>query len=74
VPHVNIKHFPAPLTTDDEVALVKALTDAVTTAFKCDEGVVSVALEPVEKEAWTERVYVPEIVNRTDLLRKRPNY
>ncbi|MGW7230894.1 hypothetical protein [Streptomyces cyaneofuscatus] len=43
-------------------------------AFRCDEGVISVALEPVEKEVWNERVYLPEIVQRKDLLHKTPNY
>ncbi len=74
MPHVNIKHFPAPLSKEQEAELVAAITQAVKTAFKCDEGVISISLEPVEKEAWNERVYVSEIVNRQDLLRKRPNY
>jgi phenylpyruvate tautomerase PptA (4-oxalocrotonate tautomerase family) len=74
VPHINIKYFPVPLTEQQESELVAAMTKAVQTAFRCDEGVISIALEPVEKEAWNERVYVPEIVNRKNLLRKLPNY
>ena len=74
MPHVNIKFFPKPLSEQQQSELVAAVTQAVKTAFNCDEGVISIALEPVEKEAWNERVYVPEIVNRKDLLRKTPNY
>jgi phenylpyruvate tautomerase PptA (4-oxalocrotonate tautomerase family) len=74
MPHVNIKHFPVTLSEEQQSELVAAITQAVKTAFKCDEGVISISIEPVEKEAWNERVYVPEIVNRKDLLRKRPNY
>ncbi|MGW6640266.1 amino acid adenylation domain-containing protein [Streptomyces cyaneofuscatus] len=74
VPHVNIKFFPVPLSEDQRSELVEAVTRAVKSAFRCDEGVISVALEPVEKEVWNERVYLPEIVQRKDLLHKTPNY
>ncbi|WP_432839299.1 hypothetical protein [Dactylosporangium sp. CA-092794] len=74
MPHVNIKYFPVALSETQESVLLQKVTDAVTTAFGVDEGVVSISLEPVEKDQWTERVYRPEIVNRTDVLRKVPNY
>ncbi|SDY47483.1 4-oxalocrotonate tautomerase [Amycolatopsis xylanica] len=74
MPHVSIKHFPAPLTNDREAALVSAVTKAVTDAFGCDEGVVSIAVEAVSPESWNDRVYLPEIVARKELLRKTPNY
>jgi amino acid adenylation domain-containing protein len=74
VPHVNIKYFPVPLSEQQQSELVASLTQVVQRAFGCDEGVISIALEPVAKEQWQERVYVPEIVNRKDLLRKVPNY
>ncbi|HEX6355550.1 amino acid adenylation domain-containing protein [Actinophytocola sp.] len=74
VPHVSIKHFPTALSAERQEELVAAVTKAVTSAFQCDEGVISIALEPVEKERWTDQVYIPEIVNRKDLLRKSPNY
>jgi 4-oxalocrotonate tautomerase len=74
MPHVNIKYFPTPLTDTQEAELVTKLTEAVTTAFGVDEGAISIALEPVDKEVWNEQVYVPEIVNRKSLLRKSPNY
>lgn len=74
MPHVNIKHFPVSLSEEQQSELVAAITKAVKSAFKCDEGVISIAIEPVEKELWNERVYIPEIVNRKELLRKPPNY
>jgi 4-oxalocrotonate tautomerase len=74
MPHVNIKHFPAPLTDRQEADLIDTVTAAVTQAFGVDEGVVSVALEPVDPGAWDERVYQPEIVKRQALLRKAPSY
>jgi len=74
MPHVNIKHFPVPLTGEQRTVLVTAITDAVRNAFDCDENVISIALEPVAKEQWNERVYVPEVVDRKELLCKTPNY
>ncbi|SDP26159.1 tautomerase family protein [Lentzea jiangxiensis] len=74
MPHVNIKHFPAPLTEEQASELVATITEAVTRAFGCDEGVVSIALEPVSQKAWQEQVYAPEILQRRELLRKTPTY
>lgn len=74
MPHVNVKHFPVDLTPEQRASFVSAVTDAVRGTFGVDESVVSIALEPVPAENWTEQVYVPEIVNRKDLLVKSPNY
>ena len=74
MPHITIKHFPAPLTAERKAALAAAVTAAVQEAFACDEGVVSIALEPVAPDAWDEAVYRPEIAGRPESLLKRPNY
>jgi 4-oxalocrotonate tautomerase len=74
MPHVNIKHFPTSLSQEQQAGLVAAVTQAVMAALKCDEGVVSIALEPIDKETWRERVYLPEIIHRKNLLRKAPTY
>ncbi|WP_202819003.1 amino acid adenylation domain-containing protein [Actinosynnema sp. ALI-1.44] len=74
MPHINVKHFPAPLTPTQHARLISALTKAMTNAFDCDEGAVSIAFEPIDKEVWNEKVYVPEIVNRWHTLGKVPNY
>lgn len=74
VPHINIKHFPVALSEERQAELLTALTAAVREAFACDEKVISIALEPVEQEAWNEQVYIPEIVNRKELLLKTPEY
>jgi phenylpyruvate tautomerase PptA (4-oxalocrotonate tautomerase family) len=74
MPHVNIKYFPVPLTGEQESALAAAVSAAVRDALGCDEGFISVALEPVAEDEWNGRVYQPEIVERRHLLRKVPNY
>ncbi|MDF5753554.1 tautomerase family protein [Spongiactinospora sp. TRM90649] len=74
MPHISIKHFPAELTQEQENALLATVTDAVTSAFGVDEGVVSISLEPVRPESWHELVYQPEIIDHRHLLRKEPSY
>lgn len=74
MPHVNIKHFPARLTEEQEADLVASVTDAVRRAFGCAEEVVSIAVEPVAADAWQDAVYRPEIVGRAHLLAKTPDY
>jgi 4-oxalocrotonate tautomerase len=74
MPHVNIKHLPAELDEQRESALVSEITEAVKSAFGVDEGVISITLESVAPEVWQEQVYVPEIINRRELLRKVPQY
>ncbi|MEK8168842.1 tautomerase family protein [Streptomyces sp. M19] len=74
LPHVNIKYFSASISQEQQSELVAAVTHAVRSTLACDEGVISVALEPVEKEVWNDRVYIPEIINRKELLHKSPNY
>ena len=74
MPHVLIKHFPASLDEQRQSELVAAVTGAVRTAFGCEEGAISIALEPVEKSAWDAEVYEPEIIGRGHLLRKAPDY
>ena len=74
MPHVNIKHLPVELDERRESALVSEITEAVKSAFGVDEGVISITLESVAPEVWQEQVYVPEIINRRELLRKVPKY
>ncbi|MFI5911824.1 hypothetical protein [Dactylosporangium sp. NPDC051541] len=71
---MNIKHWPGPLTDAERASLVDSLALAVSTAFHCDPGVVSIALEPVTPEQWQERVVTPEVVERRELLIKTPDY
>lgn len=73
MPHINIKHFPS-LSKKQQSELAIVLSREVANIIECDEGVISIALEPVAKELWNEKVYIPEIINRKELLCKSPNY
>lgn len=73
MPHINIKCFSAP-NEGKQKELAKELTEVITRIFGCDEKVVSIAVEPIEKTIWHEEVYVPEIINKKNLLCKNPEY
>ena len=74
MPHINIKYFPKSLNEEQRRELAFAITQAISNTFQCSEDVVSIALEPIEKEQWNEKVYQPEIINREELLCKKPSY
>jgi amino acid adenylation domain-containing protein len=74
MPHVSIKHFPTPLTQQQQGELVNAISAAVREAFGCNEEVISIAMEPIPPSEWQSEVYEPEIEARSHLLAKTPRY
>lgn len=48
--HINIKHFPQPLSEQEKQDLAEAVTLIVQQSFGVDEGAISIALEPVAEE------------------------
>ncbi|GAA3010071.1 amino acid adenylation domain-containing protein [Actinokineospora diospyrosa] len=74
MPHVNIKHFPVQLSTQQQGELVTAISKAITEAMGVSHDAVSIALEPIPPQDWHTSVYEPEIERRSHLLAKTPNY
>ena len=74
MPHVNIKHFPHLLTDQEKQEFAEAITSAVQQSLGVDEGAISIALESVAEEDWSAQVCEPEVVGRSELLIKRPDY
>ncbi|WP_320188367.1 tautomerase family protein (plasmid) [Agrobacterium rosae] len=58
----------------EKIELAQALTAAVISTIMCDERFVSVAIEDVEVADWMEKVYQPEIVSKSGLIYKQPEY
>jgi 4-oxalocrotonate tautomerase len=73
MPHIVVKMI-AGRSEELKTALAEALTYAVVSTLECDEGSVSVAIEDVAKEEWTQKVYVPDIQGNPDHIYKRPGY
>ena len=61
MPHVVVKLYSG-RSEAQKLRLAEAITRAVTSALRCPEDDVSVAIEDVEPADWTERVYEPDII------------
>ena len=73
MPHVTVKMYPG-RSEDQKTQLTQAVVDAVTAIVGCAADVVSVAIEEVSPDDWTEKVYKPDILNRRGKLYKEPRY
>ncbi len=73
MPHVIVKMYPG---RSDEVKnrLAKEITKSVSEIAECEERVVSVAIEDIEREDWAQTVYKPDIIGKSDTLYKKPGY
>lgn len=73
MPHVIIKMY-AGRSDEQKRALAEAVAGAVVAAANCAERSVSVSIEDVQPEDWTEQVYGPDIAAKPDQLFKEPGY
>ncbi|SCB26366.1 4-oxalocrotonate tautomerase [Rhizobium hainanense] len=55
-------------------AVAENLAKAVIETLGVDESSVSVAIEDVAMSDWAERVYVPDIQDKSDTIYKKPSY
>jgi len=73
MPHVIVKLA----TGKSEVQksrLAEAIVKDVMTALNSKEENISVAIEEIQPENWTEQVYKPDIQGRWEKLYKKPGY
>lgn len=71
MPHVIVKLWPG-RSEEQKAQLAQQIAKDVVDVLKCPDEAVSVALEEVRKEEWTEKVYNPEILNGPGKLYKKP--
>ncbi|KHO16621.1 hypothetical protein NT90_04640 [Acinetobacter baumannii] len=74
MPHVNIKYFERQITDDQKEDINNTISKLLQSIFECDDEVISIALEPIHPKKWKSEVYLPEIINRSNLLNKVPQY
>ena len=71
--HVVVK--PAPGSSEEKrYQLAEEIVKDVMRILDRKEEVISVALEEVDPEDWTDKVYIPDIQGKWNLLYKRPGY
>jgi 4-oxalocrotonate tautomerase len=73
MPHVIVKLYPG-RTEEQKRRLADEIVRDVVDIAKCAEKSVSVAIEEVHPDDWTEKVYKPDILNSTHPLYKEPGY
>ena len=73
MPHIIVKMYPG-RTEDQKVELTARIVDAVTDTLKADSHSISVGIEEIPSEEWTEAVYKPDILKKEDTLYKKPGY
>ena len=73
MPHVIVKLWPGE-SEQRKNKLADEITKAVMTTLKFGEESVSVAFEEIESKDWTEKVYKPDILSKTDTIYKKPGY
>ena len=73
MPHVIVKLLPG-RSEQQKVQLAQQLVKDVVRIPNTDDKSVSVAIEEVNAEDWTEKVYKPDIARHWDKLYKKPEY
>lgn len=73
MPHIIVKLFEG-RSEGDKKRLADRVALAVMNTLGASERSISVAIEDVPQEDWTEKVYDPDISGRADTLYKKPGY
>lgn len=73
MPHVIVKLWPGK-TEQQKKALADEVTKALIATLNCREESVSVGIEEVASQDWTETVYKPDIAGKRATIYKAPGY
>ena len=73
MPHVIVKLWPGK-SDAQKAQLTEAIVREVTSILHYGDESVSVALEEVAPNDWTEQVYKPDILGKWEQLTKQPGY
>lgn len=73
MPHVIVKMYKG---RNEELKqqMVDGIVKSITETLAIGEESVSVAVEEFEPERWNEEVYQPDIVQKEEILYKKPGY
>ena len=73
MPHVIVKLVPGK-SEQEKIRLAQEITKNVMDVLHYGEESVSLAIEEIKPKHWVEKVYKPEILNRSQNLYKKPGY
>jgi 4-oxalocrotonate tautomerase len=73
MPHVIVKLWPGK-SEQQKKKLAEELTNAVMATLNYGEESVSVGIEEVKPQDWTDQVYKPDILGKPETIYKEPGY
>ena len=73
MPHIIVKLWPGK-SEEQKVRLAEQIVKDMIAITGSSETSISVAIEEVRPEDWTETVYKPDILNGSGRLYKKPGY
>ena len=73
MPHVIVKMYPG-RSEELKKQLADKIVKDVAEMCKCEEKVVSVAIEEIDKNDWPQKVYKPDIMEKKETLYIAPGY
>ena len=73
MPHVIVKLY-AGRSPAQKQQIAESITQAIMASAGSSEAAVSVSIEDVDPEHWTETVFEPDIRAKPDTLYKKPGY
>jgi len=73
MPHVIVKLLPG-RSAQQKARIAEEITKAIMATANCAETSVSVGIEDVASDDWTETVYKPDIAAKPDTIYKKPGY
>jgi 4-oxalocrotonate tautomerase len=73
MPHVIVKLWPGK-SEQQKKKLAEEVTKAVMSTLNYGEESVSVGIEEVKPQDWTDQVYKPDILGKREIIYKEPGY
>ncbi len=73
MPHVIVKLWPG-RSEQQKVALAEAIVRDVVDIIGSGEDSISVGIEDIDANDWEEKVYKPDIRDKSEALYKKPGY
>lgn len=73
MPHVIVKLY-AGRSEQQKAEIAEAVTRAIMESAGSAERSISVSIEDIQPEQWVEQVYRPDILEKMELVYKKPGY
>lgn len=72
MPHVIVKIVGQ--SEKKKILIAEKITLTLSELLGVDDAYISIAVEDIKKEDWIEQVYNPDILGKSDVLYKKPDY